>query len=172
MGCEGGTSILLYEWIMKNGITDETCSSYEARGWTNGLNCTELSTCRNCSPDGTVAKSKCFVPPKYQQWHTTGQTLVNGTTAMINALQNGPITCAIDVQFDDILNFTGGHIIQEHPITDVLSLDHEISVVGYGTDNATDYWLVRNSWGTSWGELGFFRVERNKNYLGIELDCS
>lgn len=171
-GCDGGTSITVYNYVMENGLTDNTCSMYQARGWTNGLNCTAESICMNCDPKPSIQHGTCFPVQNYDKWMVTGGETIATPTEMINALQDGPITCAIDAMAPDFLTFNAQTIWRNTTVTDPDDLDHEISVVGYGTENGVDYWHVRNSWGTSWGDNGFFKVERGHNYLGIELECS
>ena len=82
--------------------------------------------------------------------------------------QRGPIACGIAVP-DSLESYTGG--IYEDDTGD-LDIVHDISVVGYGVENGTKYWVVRNSWGSHWGEQGFFRVVRGVNNIAIESDCS
>ena len=52
-------------------------------------------------------------------------------------------------------------------------IDHDVEIVGWGeTEEGLKYWKIRNSWGTYWGDLGFFKLERGTNSLYIENhDC-
>jgi len=46
-------------------------------------------------------------------------------------------------------------------------VDHAVTVVGYGREKGTDFWLIKNSWGTKWGEKGYFRLKRNVGMCSI-----
>jgi len=88
---------------------------------------------------------------------------------MMNEIKaRGPITCGIAVT-DELLHYKGG-IFEDK--TGDLKETHAISVVGWGTSlTGTPYWFVRNSWGETWGENGFFKIVRGINNLGIEHHC-
>lgn len=88
---------------------------------------------------------------------------------MMNEIyQRGPIACAV-ADPDSLIDYKSGIYYDD---TGKVSEDHEISVVGWGEENGIKYWRVRNSWGSHWGEDGFFRVVRGINNIGIEQDCS
>jgi cathepsin X len=86
---------------------------------------------------------------------------------MIKELQNGPMACGVEVT-DAFENYTGG--IFDDKTGAGANIDHGISVVGYGVENGTKYWLIRNSWGSMWGEHGFVKLVRGVNNLGIESE--
>mmetsp|Transcript_6206 Transcript_6206/g.6104 ORF Transcript_6206/g.6104 Transcript_6206/m.6104 type:complete len:100 (+) Transcript_6206:890-1189(+) len=82
---------------------------------------------------------------------------------------NGPITCGIYASAK-FANYTSG-IYSE--ISKTSTISQYVSVVGWGVDPSTktQYWIGRNSWGTFWGEYGFFRIQMFRDNLGIETDC-
>lgn len=80
----------------------------------------------------------------------------------------GPISVAING--DTIRNYAGGIF---NNILCPNELNHGIVVIGYGALDDNDYWILKNSWGASWGEQGFIRMSRNKlNQCGIASAAS
>ena len=81
----------------------------------------------------------------------------------------GPVAATINA--DPLRDYAGGIIDDDTAST---SPDHIISIVGFGKDPDTgkEFWIIRNSWGEYWGEMGFARVAAGKNMLGVEGDVA
>jgi len=83
----------------------------------------------------------------------------------------GPIAVCIDASNWSFQLYSSG--IYDEPACSTSSLDHAVGVVGYGAEGSKNYWIVRNSWGTSWGEEGYIRMSKDKkNQCGIATDAS
>ena len=90
---------------------------------------------------------------------------------MSEIYRRGPITCGIATPVDFTYGYHGGVYHDPKNYTRD-SVDHDVEVVGWGEEAGQPVWIVRNSWGTFWGELGFFKLPRGINSLFIEDgDC-
>jgi len=170
-GCHGGDYAGAHRYIHEHGLPDETCQSYLATGHDQGNTCTDMDICRNCAPD-----KGCFATPSYPKWGIDEYGTVNGTVAMKAEIEaRGPISCAIAVT-EELVAFKGEAakakiFVDKSGSTE---LDHAIQVAGWGvdSDSGKEYWVIRNSWGTYWGDDGWFLLSTKEGEnLGIS-DCA
>ena len=80
------------------------------------------------------------------------------------ALAKGPVSVAIEADKMIFQSYTSGVITSK---TCGTQLDHGVLAVGYGTEDGTDYFLVKNSWGASWGDKGYVKIGQEGNICGI-----
>ncbi|KAK7491586.1 hypothetical protein BaRGS_00017225 [Batillaria attramentaria] len=83
----------------------------------------------------------------------------------------GPVSVAIDASHESFMSYAGG--VYYEPYCSQDQLDHAVLVVGYGTRGGKRYWLVKNSWDTTWGEEGYILMAKDQeNMCGIASDAS
>jgi len=174
--CEGGDHLAAYKFIKNyGGIPFDTCLVYEACSsdspaaacGNRDFSCKAINICRTCfntNSDG------CRAIKQYPNATISSYGALNGYLNMQHEIyKSGPIACGVNAVA--ILNYTGG--VLDVPNEDK-NIDHVISIVGWGYNEKIkkQYWIVRNSWGEYWGELGFFRVVLGDNQLGLERSCA
>jgi cathepsin F len=173
-GVFGGWPYLAYEFILETGgVPTEATYPY----------CSGTGDCYPCML-GPI--SLCGLPPSYCDHNITlacpdaqlyasiaDWTDISTDEAQIaqQLVDIGPLSALLDatqLQFYDSGIWTGkvdgsSALLGCHAD----SLDHAVLLVGYGTEDGTDYWTVKNSWGEGFGEQGYFRILRGQGTCGI-----
>lgn len=137
-GCNGGLMDGAFEYVIDNGLCNEADIPYE------GVD----GACSKCSKS-SISISSCVDVTSRNQVH------------LKEAVSRGPVSIAIEADTSVFQHYTGGVISSSSCGT---NLDHGVLIVGYGTDDSgTMYWIVKNSWGSGWGEGGYLRIARSES---------
>ncbi|GLU13816.1 hypothetical protein SLE2022_304260 [Rubroshorea leprosula] len=141
-GCEGGYMDYAFEWVINNGGID-TEADYPYTS-VNG----ESGTCNTTKEERKIVS-------------IDGYTDVDASdSALLCAVAQQPSSVGMDGSAIDFQLYTGG--IYDGSCSDNPDdIDHAVLIVGYGSEDGEDYWIVKNSWGTSWGIDGYFLIRRN-----------
>ena len=151
LGCKGGFMDNAFTWIGDNGgLCSETEYPYfSGETKTNGP-C--KTSCKN------IEKSKIteFV-----------DIIKSSDDEMMKAVSKQPVSIAIEADQREFQLYKSGVFSTSCGV----NLDHGVLVVGYGSENNLDYYLVKNSWGTSWGNNGYIKLGRGKQYNNGDGQC-
>jgi len=116
--------------------------------------------------DGTCKRTKAnTIDPTVNYTCLSGPKLANETDMAAFLVNNGPLSIAMDAGI--LQSYSSGIIDPTAGECSKTSLDHAIVIVGYGVEGAKPFWIVRNSWGKTWGEQGYFRIIRGKGACGL-----
>eukprot|EP00301_Raphidiophrys_heterophryoidea_P019708 c4586_g1_i1.p1 GENE.c4586_g1_i1~~c4586_g1_i1.p1 ORF type:complete len:359 (+),score=83.79 c4586_g1_i1:42-1079(+) len=146
-GCNGGLMDYGFAYmIAKQAGKDDTEASYPYKA--------ADGTCGFVARDATGAAVTSYTDVK-----------AGDESALKDAVANiGPISIAVDAT-------NGWQLYKSGVFNPILGcgtkLNHGVGIVGYGTDAGKDYWIIRNSWGETWGESGYMRLIMGKNECGV-----
>ena len=147
-GCIGGWMGYAFQYVISNnGINTQQNYPYISKSGTCRFNRTTI---------GSTASSYVMLPSKNE-------------TALTQALANiGPISIGIDASLQSFRFYSSGVFMNR--TCSKVNLNHAVTLVGFGTDSFTglDYYIIKNSWGLSWGDNGYMLIARNQqNMCGI-----
>jgi len=141
-GCNGGLPSNAFQYIISaGGIESE--SDYPYKG-----------------VDGSCSFSKSKAAAKISSWEKVS-TDEDQIAAYLAA--NGPLSIGINA--GPMQLYMGG--IADPFLCSPKHLDHGVLIVGFGEENGKKFWIIKNSWGTGWGEKGYYRIIRGKGKCGL-----
>lgn len=152
-GCSGGNGEPTWKDLIEIGTVPESCVKFK------GIDDTCTGTCNDGTPMPKATKAKSL----YSPWGETDQARVEAIQREI--MEHGPVTASYWA-FSDFQPHQWS--VYHRSKTATFKSGHVVRIIGWGTENKEDYWLIANSWGTGWGEDGFFKMRRGNNECNIE----
>jgi C1A family cysteine protease len=144
-GCDDGSIYLAFKYIVENGISLE--AEYQYIG--------QNKICQS------FLGNKIFPISGFKN-------IVSGDeNALKIAVAQQPVVAKIESSQKGFQFYSKGIMNAECDI----DLNHSVLIVGYGSENGEDYWIVKNSWGLQWGEDGYIRIQRGYNKCGISMNA-
>ena len=152
--CNGGLEIYAFDYVIQNGgLNTEADYPYESGDGSR-------HQCRYDDSNRVLSIKSYTEYPKGDE-----EALANNIAA------EGPISVGIDAGQRSFQSYHSG--IYYEPSCHKLLLNHAVLAIGYGSNSDGDYYIVKNSWGTSWGDSGYIWMARNRdNNCGIATDAN
>ncbi|CAF1039045.1 unnamed protein product [Rotaria sp. Silwood1] len=165
-GCEGGSFIGVFNYVHDN--SDRLNLEKDYPSTPTGA---KQDKCQN--PNGQVLSHNTTYRLQYRSLPTGNEQYMKQTVyeqgpiyVYYNAGKregNDTILREASTKFDHYAS--GIYDVPGCPTNE--NMNHAMVIIGYGTENGIDYWLVKNSWGTAWGDDGYIKIKRNANMCGI-----
>lgn len=150
-GCGGGYLENAWDYLTNTGIVTDACFPYTAG---SGV---EAACASSCVDGEAFKKYKC----------QAGSVVHPQTVDEIKSeiYQHGPMEAAFTV-YEDFFSYSSGVY---HHVYGGIAGGHAIKVLGWGHEDGLDYWLCANSWGTSWGLQGLFKIKIGDSGINDQL---
>ena len=151
-GCMGGMIPNAWNYLADTGIVSDKCFPYTAGG--------------GAAP---VCETKCVDGEAFKKYKASNPVHLDTVEAIQQAIMTeGPVEAGFMVHKSFMSYKSGVYQHQWWKVWDSVLGGHAVKIVGWGTENGVDYWLVANSWSTEWGEEGYFKIRRGHNDCGFE----
>jgi C1A family cysteine protease len=153
-GCNGGMMQNAFTYVHSDGLTTESAYPYTATS--------SRGSCQKFTPQTFVSGCINVTPNNEQQ--------------LTYAVSRNPVSIAIEADSKSFQLYKSG--VYDDAVGCGTNLDHGVLVVGYGTESGKDYWMVKNSWSSTWGYNGYIKLFRNSKNIngpgmcGIAMDPS
>ena len=149
-GCSGGQMEGAFKYVIEHGQCSLASYPYTAKD----------GSCKTCSAVAHLSSCSDVKP--------------NDQISLKGAVAQQPVSIAIEADTRYFQSYSGGVLTSTSCGT---NLDHGVLIVGYGEENGQKYWLVKNSWGVTWGDKGYVKIARSEStndagICGIAMDPS